>query len=210
MEHVRHRDISRALTIRRWCRIYLPRICIPWNFNYGVRAYQTIIAGSATCGIVVPPSFRGPYVPLRWCPARARARVEIARLSFERDRASHVIFIEWVDTHYFALQGPYEGYDIAPAVRIERNDRALTTRENSREISRASAYNFAQIATNGPSSSFSRSPKKFRRDSVRCLWHLKIESLVNYKSTRLHLSNELERVRRKGQVKRIQLSLLLV
>jgi len=111
------------------------RICIRRNFNYGVRAYQTIIVGRTTCGILFSETC-STFVsrPVRAPKAMSRARTwRECRGSFERARAFHVIFIEWVDTHYFALQGPYERY-----VRAGCADRAERSRINdAREISRA-------------------------------------------------------------------------
>lgn len=124
------------------------RICSLWNFNYGVRAYQTIIVGRATCSVLTSgaPSFHLRFAA-RTCPegGAPRAHVEIVPGSFERARASHVIFIEWVDTHYFALQGPYEGYDRAG--RADRAERSRINDARTRARFLGPTYNFAQIAT---------------------------------------------------------------
>lgn len=124
------------------------RICILWNFNYGVRAYQTIIVGRATVRrpLLGASSFHlrfaGPYRAPKVVP-RARTWGE-CRSSFERGRASHVIFIEWVDTHYFALQSPYERYDRAG--RADRTERSRIN--NARTRARFLGLTYVQFCAN--------------------------------------------------------------
>lgn len=140
----------------------------------------------------VPPSFRGPYVPLRWCPARARG--DGGRLVREGPRVS-CNFHRVGGYPLFRITGSLPRGTIAPVVPIERNDRALTMRELARDfsgprtISRETAILELLVG-------------KFRR---QMLLTFKVK-FVDYKSTRLRLSNE-RRARHKRQVNRIQLSL---
>jgi len=61
---------------------------------------------------------------------------------FEKVRAFHVIFIEWVDTHYFALQGPYDRVGHA-----DRAERSCINDARTRARFLGPTYNFAQAAT---------------------------------------------------------------